>query len=99
METGEVLVSAHLQEGGQLMRGKADEVQIALATPKSEIRELQVDISNTCFTVSSVRGEVATDAFQALHLLQFFLCCNVFGLEVQQLYQCATYVHAKPWKS
>lgn len=54
MQTGEVLISAHLQEGRQLVRGKANEVQTALAAPKGEVSQLQVDISNTCFAVGGV---------------------------------------------
>lgn len=99
VQTGEMLVSTHLQEGRQLVRGKADEVQVALVAPKGEVRELQVNISYTCFAISGVWGEVAADAFQTLHLLLFLFCCNVFGLKVDQLHQCATNVHAKPWES
>lgn len=98
VEAGEVLVAAHLQEGGQVMRGEADEVQVARPAAQRQVLQLQVHVPDARLTIGGVGGEVAADALQVLHLLLLLLCCDVFGLKVHQLHQGASNVHAKPGK-
>lgn len=98
MQAGEVLVAAHLQEDRQVMCGEADEVQVARPATHGQVLQLQVHIPDASGTVGCVGGQVAADAFEVLHLFLLLLCCDVFGLKIHQLHQCASNVHPKPWK-
>lgn len=98
VEAGEVLVTDHLQEGRQVMRGEADKVQVASPAAQCQVWQLQVYIPDARFPISRVGGEVAPDALQVLHLLLLLFCCDVFGLKVHQLHQCSSNVHPKPRK-
>lgn len=86
VEAGEVLITAHLQEGRQIMCGEADEVQIARPAAQGQVLQLQVHIPDASFPIGSVGGQVAADALEVLHLFLLFLCCDVFGLKVHQLH-------------
>lgn len=98
VEAGEVLIAAHLQEGRQVMRGEADEVQVACPAAQCQVLQLQVHVPDTRFAISGVGGQVAPDAFQVLHLFLLLLSCDVFGLKVHQFHQSASDVHSKPGK-
>lgn len=54
VEAGEVLVAAHLQEGRQVMRGEADEVQVACPAAQGQVLQLQVHIPDASFTIGGV---------------------------------------------
>lgn len=56
VKAGEVLVAAHLQEGRQVMRGEADEVQVACPAAQSQVLQLQVDIPDARFPIGGVGG-------------------------------------------
>ena len=93
-----MLVAAHLQEGRQVMRGEADEVQVARPAAQRQVLQLQVHVPDARFAIGGVGGQVAPDALQVLHLFLLLLGCDVFGLKVHQLHQSASNVHAKPGK-
>lgn len=98
MQAREVLVSAHLDKAVHVLRGEADEVQVAFAATHGEVLELQVHIADTRVAIGHVGGQVAADALQALDFLLLLLGCDVLGLKVNQLYQGASNIHAEPWK-
>ena len=96
MEAGEVFVAAHLDEAVHGQSGEADEVQVAGAAADGQVAQLQVHVADARLAVGRVGGQVAADALQVLHLLLLLLRCDVFGLEIDQLHQRPTDVHAKP---
>lgn len=93
-----MLVAAHLQEGRQVMRGEADEMQVARSAAQRQVLQLQVHVSDARLPVGGVGGQVVPDALQVLHLFLLLLCRDVFGLKVHQLHKGASNVHPKPGK-
>lgn len=96
MKAGEVLVAAHLQEGWEVVRGKANKVQVALPAAQRQVLQLQVNVPDASLAIGGVGGQVAPDALQILHLFLLLLRCDVFGLKVNELHQSASDVHPKP---
>lgn len=99
VQTGEVFVSAHLDEAVHVLCGETNEVKVAFPATHSEVLQLQVNISDTCVSIGHVGGQISANALQALHFLLFFFSSYVLGLKVNQLYQGASDIHSKPWKS
>ncbi len=99
VQTGEVLVSAHLDEAVHVLCGETNEVQVAFPATHGEVLQLQVNVTYTCVSIGHVGGQISANALQALHFLLFFFSSYVLGLKVNQLYQGASDIHSKPWKS
>lgn len=99
VEAGEVLAAAHLQEGRQVVRGEADEVQVARPATQRQVVQLQVHVADARLAIGRVGSQVAADALQVLHLLLLLLGCDVFRLKVHQLHQGSSDIHPEPGKS
>lgn len=99
VEAGEVLAAAHVEEGRQVVRGEADEVQVSRPAAQRQVLQLQVDVPDASLAIGRVGGQVTADALQVLHLLLLLLGCDVFGLKVHQLHQGSSNIHPEPGKS
>lgn len=50
VQAGEVLVAPHLDKTGHSLRWEADEVQVPRPATHGQVPQLQVDVTNACFT-------------------------------------------------
>lgn len=50
VKTGEVLITSHLNEAGHGLCWEADEVQVSCPATHGQVPQLQVDVTDACFT-------------------------------------------------
>lgn len=96
VKAGEVLLAAHLDEPVHSAAGEADEVQVPFAPTHGQVLQFQVDVSDACFPISSVRSQIFPDALQVLHFLLFLFSCDILRFKVDQFNQRSTDIHAEP---